>query len=89
MSSALSIQKRRAIQPQSDRKRTAATENQATKAKKPDAIFVNEEKIENADKHAAPAITTFASYLHAMQSLIGRLHARDQTSSKCAFEKSG
>ena len=34
MSSDLSTQKRRAIQPQSNRKRTAATENQATKAKK-------------------------------------------------------
>ena len=34
MSSALSMQKRRAIQPQSNRKSTAATENQATNAKK-------------------------------------------------------
>ena len=34
MSSALSMQKRRAIQPQSNRKRTAATENPATNAKK-------------------------------------------------------
>ena len=34
MSSALSMQKRRAIQPQSNRKSTAATENQSTKAKK-------------------------------------------------------
>ena len=34
MSSALSMQKRRAIQPQSNRKRNAATENQTIKAKK-------------------------------------------------------
>ena len=34
MSSALLMQKRRAIQPQSNRKKTAATENQATKLKK-------------------------------------------------------
>ena len=34
MSSALSMQKRRAIQPQGNRKRTAATKNQATNAKK-------------------------------------------------------
>ena len=34
MSSALSMQKRGAIQPQSNRKRTAATENQATKVEK-------------------------------------------------------
>ena len=34
MSSDLSVQNRRAIQPQSNRKRTAATENQTTKAKK-------------------------------------------------------
>ena len=27
--------------------------------RKPDAIFVKEAKIENADKHAVPAITTF------------------------------
>ena len=33
MSSALSMQKRRAIQPQSNRKRAAAIENQTTKAK--------------------------------------------------------
>ena len=34
ISSALSMQKRRAIQPQSNRKRTPASESQATKAKK-------------------------------------------------------
>ena len=34
MSSALSMQKKRAIQPQSNRQRTAATENQPTNAKK-------------------------------------------------------
>ena len=34
MSSALLMQKRRAIQPQSNRKRTAATENQTTMVKK-------------------------------------------------------
>ena len=34
MSSALSMQKRHAIHPQSNRKRTAATENPATNAKK-------------------------------------------------------
>ena len=27
--------------------------------RKPDALFVKEAKIENADKHAAPVITTF------------------------------
>ena len=58
MSSALSMHKRRAIQPQSNRKSTAATENQATKAKKARCYFC-ESKIENADKHAAPVITIF------------------------------
>ena len=66
MPSALSMRKRRAIQPQSNRKRTAATENKATKEKKPDAIFVKEEKIENADKHAAPAITTFVKNIRKL-----------------------
>ena len=68
MSSALSMQKRRAIQPQTNRKKTAATENQATKAQKPDAIFVKEAKIENVDKHAALAITTFAKNIRNLHS---------------------
>ena len=46
-------------------KRTAATENQATKAKT-DAIFVKEAKIKNADKHAAPAITTFVKNIRKL-----------------------
>ena len=63
MSSALSIQKEHAIQPQSKRKRTTATENQAPKERKPDAIFVKEAHIENA----ATAISTFSSYMHALR----------------------
>ena len=44
MSSALSMQKRRAIQPQSNRKRTAATENPATNAKKARCYFCERSK---------------------------------------------
>ena len=61
ISSAMSMQKRRAIQPQSSRKRSAATENQAT-----NAIFVKEAKIENPDKHAALAITTFVKNIRKL-----------------------
>ena len=68
ISSGLSMQKNCAIQPQSNKKSTTATENQASRLKKPDAIFVKEAKIENA---AAPAIKTFASYLHGLQTLKG------------------
>ena len=68
-SSTLSIQKKHAIKPQSIRKSTTATENQAQKTKqkkqkkKTDAIFVKEAHIENASL----AIITFLSYLHALQ----------------------
>ena len=66
-SSAVSMQKSCAIQPQSNRKRTTATENQAPRQRKPDATFAKKAKIENA----VPAIKTFAAYLHGLQSLIG------------------
>ena len=61
------MQKNWAIQPQSNRKRTTAIENQPPRQRNPDAIFVKEEMIENA----APASITFASYLHGLQSLRG------------------
>ena len=34
--------------------------------RKPEAIFVKKAKIENADKHAAPAITTFAKNIRKL-----------------------
>ena len=68
LSSAWSMQKNCAIQPQSYRKRTTTTENQAPTQKKADAIFVKEAKIKTA---AAPAIKTFESYLHGLQILMG------------------
>ena len=67
MLSALSVQKEHAIQLQSKRKRTTATENQVPKAKKTDSIFVKEAHIENAP----PAIRTFSSCLQALQLLMG------------------
>ena len=67
LSSALSMQKNCATHPQSNKKRASATENQASKQRKPDVIFVKQAKIENA----ARAISTFASYLHGLKSLIG------------------
>ena len=63
ISSALSMQKICAIQPQSNRKRRTATENEQPRQTKPDAIFVKEAHIKNA----SPAIRTFASYLHGLQ----------------------
>ena len=62
------MQKNCETQPQSNRKRATATENQAPRQKqKKTAIFVKEAKIQNA----VPAISIFASYLHGVQSLIG------------------
>ena len=67
ISSALSMQKNGAIQHQSNRKRTTATENQQPRQRKPDSIFVKEAKIENA----APVIRIFARYLHGLLSPMG------------------
>ena len=53
------MQKRRAIEPQSNRNRLLQPKTRQQRQRRPDVIFVKETKIENPDKDAAPAITTF------------------------------
>ena len=62
MSSALSMQKR----SQSNRKRMLQPRTKQQRQRKPDAIFVKEAKIENADKDPAPAITTFVKNIRKL-----------------------
>ena len=68
MSSALSMQKNCAIQPQSNKKKRLLQPKTRHQGKKTDAIFVKEAKIENA----APEISTFGRYLLGLQILMGR-----------------
>ena len=61
------MQKNCAIQPQSNKKKKDyCNRKPGIKAKKTDAIFAKEAKIENA----APATRTFGSYLLELQTLI-------------------
>ena len=61
------MQKKCAIQPQINRKRTTANENQTPRRKKADGIIAKEAKVENA----TPAIRKSGSFLHGLQSLMG------------------
>ena len=53
------MQKSRAIQHQATEKGLLQPKTRQQRQRKPDAIFAKKAKIENAHKHAAPAITTF------------------------------
>ena len=67
ISSALSMQKKLRNSASKQQKKQKCNRKPATKAKKRDAIFVKEAKIENA----VPVKRTFAGYLHGLQSLMG------------------